>query len=378
MYGIKYNVIAQLEKTNMADKNDIENPREEDEEEAKPWYHIFPWNKKNDQSENDVDQPEDNADQPEDEEETKRWYHIFCCNKKNPLYNYLTNDHSWACIFTSFIVFGFVMGLIAALTYTDTGIYEYFNPPPFVPPNIFYSVEYLSPGIRYDFYEKKETIETARKICASRKSTPLYFTLHPVSQKSLDEENAFDCYMNFRNNAEDRNIDVWLNETLLRGGPPGVLQASVRYSSFQLTDQHETANSVVEEWRNLTTIKNGCSIMKDFHNLLKNITEEMKSEMVTELSYVKRYGNHGLREKNDFITNLENGCWHEVTNATEKHHVVCRKELSDDKAYRTAVSRDPILKGWNYDPNIAESKFWHELCPKTKGDSRYIPVLKIN
>ena len=55
----------------MADQNDLGNPREEDEEETKPWYHVFRWNKKNDQSEDDVDKPEGDAEQPEDEEETK-------------------------------------------------------------------------------------------------------------------------------------------------------------------------------------------------------------------------------------------------------------------------------------------------------------------
>ncbi len=55
----------------MADQNDLGNPWEEDEEEIKPWYHVFRWNKKNDQSEDDVDKAEGDAEQPEDEEETK-------------------------------------------------------------------------------------------------------------------------------------------------------------------------------------------------------------------------------------------------------------------------------------------------------------------
>ncbi len=280
-------------------------------------------------------------------------------------YNFIRNDRSWTCIVISITFLGIVLGLSAALVYTNTGIHEYFNPPPFVPPNILYSVYDLIPRIRYDFYEKEETIEIARKICDSRNATILHFPNYIVgSKESLDEEDAFDCYMNFRNNAEDRNHSPWVNETLYLGGPPPLFFGSARYGSFQPTDQHKTPASITEEWVRITRLKNGCDIKKGFHDLIKNVTEEMKSEKVTVINYVKRYGSYGVRLKNAYVTNMENGCWHEIEDPQEKHLVVCRKELIGDSAYRAAVSKDPILKKWNYDPKDPKSKFWNTLCPK--------------
>lgn len=225
--------------------------------------------------------------------------------------NCLRSDRSWTCIILSFTLFGIVLGLVAALVYTNTGIYEHFNPPTFVPPNILYSEYCIFPRLRYDFYLNKETIETARQICAATRATLLHFPNYDNGSKdneSLDEENAFDCYMNFKNNAWDRNNDPWQNETLLLGGSLPLFFGSARYGSFQPSDRHKTPTDVTEEWAHITRLKNGCDIKKKFHDLIKNVTEEMRSEKVTVINYVKRYGNYGVRLKGVYVTNMENGC----------------------------------------------------------------------
>ena len=224
------------------------------------------------------------------------------------------SDRSWTCIILGVVIFGIIAGAIAALIVTHTSIIEYYKPTPYVPPNKIFSVDYLWHDNRYDFYKEKETYDNARKICAMHNTTLLVFN-------SVEEEKEIDCYLNVRNNAEDRQLMIWLNETILFGGP----LMYGRFASFYSENREEVLVHTAE-----TIKENGCDVQKDFNDRdAIREADQRNTTIETIYNIVKMYGNHGLRASST------NGCWNFVRwnlAVNAKHNFICKASTSTASA----------------------------------------------
>jgi hypothetical protein len=219
------------------------------------------------------------------------------------------DDRSWTCILLANVVFGLIAGCIAALIVTQTSLITHFKPTPYHPPNTTFTVDYLWQGYRYHFYKTMETYEDAKKICEYHNTSLLVFD-------SNQEEKELDCYLNARNNAEEQQLSIWINETFLFGGP----FMYARPASF-FSDSREAvvlkANKIIEE--------NGCDVQDNFEENQALWTEDQQnSEAETTYFIEKLYGNHGLRGPKQGSTN---GCWNFVRfnlAKEKKNFFICR------------------------------------------------------
>lgn len=201
------------------------------------------------------------------------------------------DDRGWSCILLANIVFGVIAGCIAALIVTQTGLITYFKPTPYNPPNTTFTVDYLWQGVRYDFYKNKETYKNAKKICEFHNTSLLVFD-------SKEEEKELDCYLNVKNNAEEEQLSIWMNETFVFGGE----MMYVRPASF-FSDSREAVisktNEIIEE--------NGCDVQENFsENQALWMDDQQNSKVETTYNIEKLYGNNGLRSPKQDSTN---GCW---------------------------------------------------------------------
>ena len=238
------------------------------------------------------------------------------------------HDDSHTCRCLSIVTFAVITIAIICLVYYNSPVMEYFYPTPYVTPNKTFSVDYISQsGYRYDFYEKKETYEMARKICEYHNTTLLVFN-------SSLEEREFDCYLNVRNNAEDKQVIVWLNETILFGGP--LMYA--RFSSF-ISENREDVLLMT----NLTIAENGCDVQKDYGDRKAIWTADQENRRNETLYHIaKVYGNYGIRSSKQ---GSRNGCWNFIRydKAVDlKHTVVCR---SLAPVRKPTQSSSPALPG---------------------------------
>lgn len=255
---------------------------------------------------------------------------------------FLRSDRSWICTVLANLIFAFIMGCVIALVVIYTPIYDFYRPPPFVPPEIWYSVDYLTQEVRYDFYKDKQPIKVAREICTLRNSTLLFFN-------SGFEEIELDCYLNSRDNAEDRQLKVWLNESAFIGGPPP-FQGSVRYSSYKLPGDRPLSFNHINITANFTNanVDNGCDIQKNGPAIWAQQALEQVNSKVTVYDIVKVYGNNGIRSK--YSKNGHNGCWNLTRSehsVKETHNFICRKTVHPS-AYATAWRNDPVLSNFTH------------------------------
>ena len=248
-------------------------------------------------------------------------------------YGILRSDRSWSCIFIAVLFFSIVLGLCVALVVTRTGIVEYYRPSPYVPPPILYSVDYLGPGIRYSFYENTETIVTAREICRLRNSTLV--VLNDADDLELD------CYLNSRNMAEHRNLQLWLNETVLFGGP-GLLSHSVRYASYIVPSNVTHPDNISAAYQR-EFVRRGCDIAKDYSKQIQDqFNRDQRSNETVTYNLVKVFGNNGVRTRS---TGDRQGCWHLIRSnvaATLRFHVICRSSV-DQSLFEAAKRKEPEL-----------------------------------
>lgn len=225
------------------------------------------------------------------------------------------DDRSWTCVLVGVITFGFIGGCIAALIVTQTGLMEYYRPTPYVPPNKAFSVDYLSQGYRYDFYKEKETYENAHRICELHNTSLLMFN-------SSQEEKEIDCYLNVRNNAEEEQLTLWLNETVIFGGP----HMYARLASFFSHNREEVVLKTIQVFA-----ENGCDIQKNFAENQEMWTADQENNSTETTYYIEKlYGNNGLRSMTQGGTN---GCWNLVRwnlALAKKHNFICKSQQADE------------------------------------------------
>lgn len=224
------------------------------------------------------------------------------------------DDRSWTCILIGVVTFGFIAGCIVALIVTQTGLMEYYRPTPYVPPKKAFFVDYLWQGYRYDFYKEKETYENAQRICELHNTSLLTFN-------SNQEEKEIDCYLNVRNNAEEEQLVVWLNETIIFGGP----QMYARIASFYSDNREEVVLNTMR-----VIAENGCDLQKNVAENQATWTADQENNMTETAYYIEKlYGNHGLRSVAQGNTN---GCWNLVrwnVALTKQRNFICKSYRPD-------------------------------------------------
>lgn len=255
-------------------------------------------------------------------------------------FRFCKSDDSNTCMSIAVATFAVICGATLALVITHSKILNYFRPPPWVPPEKFFSVDYLWPGSQYDFFKDKETHSNAKRICDYYNTTLLYFN-------SSQEEKEFDCYMNVRNNAEDKQVTLWLNETIIFGGP----LKYARLGSFFSEDRQAVirkTKQVLEE--------NGCDVQKSFANRQAIwLADQENNQTETVYNMAKVYGNYGLRHSNQGSTN---GCWNLIrSNATihVKSHFACKQII------KTPVLMHQTLPGAHFLSSKAGGKLFSEI-----------------
>ena len=271
--------------------------------------------------------------EPEVVKSTKKFSRFFrCC----------LSDRSYTCFFLAIVISGIITGGSIGFFITQNKIMSYLRPPAYVPPEKYFSIDYLWPGHQYEFYKEKETAANAQKICQIYNTTLLTFS-------SVEEEIEFDCYMNVRNNAEDQQVILWLNETILFGGP--LMYARLQsYYSENRQDVIRYTKKVLDE--------NGCDIQQNFADRVAGWSidqENRKAETVYNIAKV--YGNYGIRSKKQ---GSRNGCWNMIrwnVSDTLKLNFACKRLIPVTTALDTSSLLSSALS-----PFYQKRLFSHVHC----------------